>query len=91
MINQLDDEISQLATNFIPNELLFFKRIVKKKKKFLIFWFWKLAEIVQSDEESKSFMSVDALNERGKINAEEAEALIQRFVKENWLEINNHK
>ena len=50
-----------------------------------------MAEIVQSDEESKSFMSVDALNERGKINAEEAEALIQRFVKENWLEINNHK
>eukprot|EP01080_Neovahlkampfia_damariscottae_P001755 gene1755-524_t len=76
MINQVDDDISQLATNFTSNELLFFKAI--------------LAEIVQADEESKTFLEVDAINERGKIGAEEAENTLNRFIKENWLSVENH-
>jgi hypothetical protein len=50
-----------------------------------------LAEIVNADEESKSFSTVDALNERGKLSMDESEFAVQKFIKEGWLDVNNHK
>jgi hypothetical protein len=50
-----------------------------------------LSEIVNADEESKSFSTVDALNERGKLGMDETEFTIQKLIKEGWLDVNNHK
>lgn len=78
IINEVDDEISKLATNFTPNELVYFKKI--------------LENIQSLEDEGKDLYLSDATNLREKsMSLDIADQCLANLIQEGWLEKNKNK
>ncbi|ESK96836.1 non-structural maintenance of chromosomes element 1-like protein [Moniliophthora roreri MCA 2997] len=77
LVNRKDDELAQMATDFTPNEIVFFKAIVE--------------QIMLARKESYSLSSIAALGEvtalkdKVKMTKTQAEGVLATFVAKGWL------
>ncbi|CAG8518235.1 5933_t:CDS:2, partial [Paraglomus brasilianum] len=75
LVNTNGDEVAKLATEYSPNEIAFFRRILEL--------------IVTADGEAFSVSSISALREgpllKPQITKTATEALLQKFVDDKWL------
>ncbi|KAK7043597.1 hypothetical protein VNI00_008208 [Paramarasmius palmivorus] len=77
LVNRKDDDLAQMATDFTPNEIVFFKAIVE--------------QIMLARKESYSLSSlaalqeVTALKDKVKMTKAQAECVLASFVTKGWL------
>ncbi|GES75289.1 hypothetical protein RCL_jg8844.t1 [Rhizophagus clarus] len=79
LVNTNGDEIAQMATDYSPIEISFFRRLIEL--------------IITADDESFSVSSITALKEvvklKTSITKSNGEILLQRFIDDKWLSISS--